>query len=338
MKNFFASAGRMLLTLVVVVVAIAVAWQLWSYYMLEPWTRDGRVRADVVAVAADVSGLISDVFVHDNEKVSKGQQLFRIDQRRFQYALDQAKADVASRQPALDQAKRDLERAKSLTSVAITVQQVEQRQQAVDVDQAQLDAANAALEVASLNLERSTVVAPVNGIVTNFDLLPGRYVNAGAAVFALIDSDTFRVEGYFEETKLRRIHIGEDATVKLIGDARVLSGHVESIAYGIEDQNRSTSSELLASVNPTFSRIRLGQRIPAGIKAERPKSAADPERVTLAKRLECINSGEFYGLRDAQGEQRRSRSVGGYCGPAYESFRAGTGPRSGLAHSGSRGR
>jgi RND family efflux transporter MFP subunit len=280
MKNFFASAGRVLLTLVVVVVAIAVAWQLWSYYMLEPWTRDGRVRADVVAVAADVSGLISDVFVHDNEKVSKGQQLFRIDQRRFQYA---------SRQPTLDQAKRDLERSKSLTSAAVTVQQVEQRQQAVDVDQAQLDAANAALEIARLNLERSTVVAPVNGIVTNFDLLPGRYVNAGAAVFALIDSDTFRVEGYFEETKLRRIRIGEDATVKLIGDARVLSGHVESIAFGIEDQNRSTSSDLLAFVNPTFSWVRLAQRIPVRIKLDN----VPPDLLLVAGRTATVSIGKI---------------------------------------------
>src|SRR5258708_10752698 len=127
MKDFLASAGRVLLMLVVVVVAIAVGWQLWSYYMLEPWTRDGRVRADVVTVAADVSGLVSDVLVHDNEKVSKGQQLIRIDQRRFQYALDQAKADVASRQATLEQAKRDLERAKNLNSAASTVQQAEQR-------------------------------------------------------------------------------------------------------------------------------------------------------------------------------------------------------------------
>jgi RND family efflux transporter MFP subunit len=199
-------------------------------------------RVPIVACLA-LSGLISDVFVHDNEKVSKGQQLFRIDQRRFQYALDQAKADVASQQATLDQAKRDLVRSKSLTDVAITRQQVKRAQQAADEAQAKLDAANATLEVARLNLERSTVLAPVNGIVTNFDLLPGRYVNVGAAVFALIDSDTFRVEGYFEETKLRRIRVGEDATVKLIGDSRVLSGHVESIAYGIEDQNRSTSSE-----------------------------------------------------------------------------------------------
>ena len=124
MTNVFASAGRTLLTLFVVLVAIAVGWQLWSYYMLEPWTRDGRVRADVVRVAADVSGLTSDVFVHDNEKVSKGQQLFQIDQRRFRYALDQARADVASRQATLDQAKRDLERSKSLSSVAVTAQQV----------------------------------------------------------------------------------------------------------------------------------------------------------------------------------------------------------------------
>jgi len=268
MRILFASAGRMLVTLLVVLAAIVVGWQLWSYYMLAPWTRDGRVRADVVTVAADVSGLVSDVFVHDNEKVRKGQLLFRIDQRRFQYALDQAKAEVASRLATLDQDNRDLARSKSLTSLAVTAQQVERNQQAVDVAQAQLDEANAALEVAQLNLERSTVLAPVNGIVTNFGLLPGRYVNAGASVFALIDSDTFRVEGYFEETKLRRIHIGEDASVKLIGDARVLSGHVESIASGIEDQNRSTSTDLLALVNPTFSWVRLAQRIPVRIKLD----------------------------------------------------------------------
>ena len=287
--KIFASLGRALLTLVVVLVAIVVGWQLWSYYMLEPWTRDGRVRADVVTVAADVSGLISDVFVHDNEKVSKGQQLFRIDQRRFQYALDQAKADVANQQATLDQAKRDLVRSKSLSNAAVTQQQVEHAQQAVDVAQAQLDAANASLEVAKLNLERSTVLAPVNGIVTNFDLLPGRYVNAGAAVFALIDSDTFRVEGYFEETKLRRIHVGEDATVKLIGDPRVLSGHVESIAYGIEDQNRSTSGDLLASVNPTFSWVRLAQRIPVRIKLD----DVPPDLLLVAGRTGTVSIGKI---------------------------------------------
>jgi RND family efflux transporter MFP subunit len=268
MNSFFASFGRVLVTLVAVVVAGLVGWQLWSYYMLEPWTRDGRVRADVVTVAADVSGLVSDVLVADNQKVTKGQPLFRIDQRRFQYALEQAKASVASRQATLDQTKRDLTRSKSLTSIAVTAQQVEQSQQAVDIAQANFDDATASLEIAKLNLERSTVIAPVNGFVTNFGLLPGRYITAGASVLALIDSDTFRVEGYFEETKLRRIHIGDSATVKLIGDPAEISGHVESIASGIEDQSRSTSSDLLASVNPTFNWVRLAQRVPVRIKLD----------------------------------------------------------------------
>jgi RND family efflux transporter MFP subunit len=276
MKRFFSSFGRVLTTLVVVALAVVVGWQLWSYYMLAPWTRDGRVRADVVPVAADVSGLVSDVFVQDNQAVTKGQPLFQIDQRRFQYALAQAEAAVASRKATLDQAKRDLARSKALTSLAITAQQVEQSQQAVDIAQANFDDATASLNVAKLNLERSTVVAPVNGIVTNFGLLPGHYVTSGASILALIDSDTFRVEGYFEETKLRRIAVGDPATVKLIGDPTPLKGHVESIASGIEDQSRSTSTDLLASVNPTFSWVRLAQRVPVRIKLDNV-----PEKVRL---------------------------------------------------------
>jgi RND family efflux transporter MFP subunit len=276
MKRFLSSFGRVLTTLVVVALAVVVGWQLWTYYMLASWTRDGRVRADVVPVAADVSGLVSDVFVQDNQAVTKGQPLFQIDQRRFQYALAQAEAAVASRKATLDQAKRDLARSKALTSLAITAQQVEQSQQAVDIAQANFDDATASLNVAKLNLERSTVVAPVNGIVTNFGLLPGHYVTSGASILALIDSDTFRVEGYFEETKLRRIAVGDPATVKLIGDPTPLKGHVESIASGIEDQSRSTSTDLLASVNPTFSWVRLAQRVPVRIKLDNV-----PEKVRL---------------------------------------------------------
>ena len=255
-------------TAVVVAIAGVVAWQLWLYYMVAPWTRDGRVRADIVPVAADVSGLVSDVFVHDNQVVKQGDPLFRIDQKRFELALQQAKAEVASRQATLDQNKRDLARSKTLSSVVVTAQKVEQDQQPVDVSTAALDQATANLNVAKLNLDRSTVTAPVNGIVTNFGLLPGRYVNAGAPILAIIDSDTFRVEGYFEETKLRGVHVGDKATVRFLGDPRILTGHVESIASGIEDQSRSTSSDLLASVNPTFNWVRLAQRVPVRIKLD----------------------------------------------------------------------
>jgi RND family efflux transporter MFP subunit len=288
--KIFGSLARALLTLVVVLVAIIVGWQLWSYYMLEPWTRDGRVRADVVAVAADVSGLISDVFIHDNEKVSKGQQLFRIDQRRFEYALVQAEAQLAHDHAVLQDAQRNLVRFQSLASRnSIAQQQVDDQTYLVGQDKATVALDQAKVDAAHLDLERSTVVAPVDGIVTNFDLLPGRYVNAGAAVFALIDSHTFRVEGYFEETKLRRIHIGESATVKLIGDSRLLSGHVESVASGIEDQNRSTSSDLLAFVNPTFSWVRLAQRIPVRIKLD----DVPPDLLLVAGRTATVSIGRI---------------------------------------------
>jgi RND family efflux transporter MFP subunit len=259
---------RFAVTAVAVAIAAVVCWQLWVYYMLSPWTRDGRVRADVVPVAADVSGLVSDVFVHDNQRVKKGESLFRIDQKRFEYALQTAKAEVASREAALDQGQRDLARSKALATIAVTQQKYEQDQSSVAVQQAALDQSRADLDVAKLNLERSTVTAPVNGIVTNFGLLPGRYVTAGAPIMAIIDSDTFRVEGYFEETKLRNVHVGDRASVRLIGDPRVLTGHVESIASGIEDQSRSTSNDLLASVNPTFNWVRLAQRVPVRIKLD----------------------------------------------------------------------
>jgi multidrug resistance efflux pump len=150
----------------------------------------------------------------------------------------------------------------------VTQQKYEQDQFSVAVEQAALDQALADLDVAKLNLERSTVTAPINGIVTNFGLLPGRYVTAGAPILAIIDSDTFRVDGYFEETKLRNVHVGDRASVRLIGDPRVLTGHVESIASGIEDQSRSTSNDLLASVNPTFNWVRLAQRVPVRIKLD----------------------------------------------------------------------
>ena len=268
---------------------------------------------------------MSDVFVHDNEKVSKGQQLFRIDQRRFRYAIDQAKADVASQQATLDQAKRDLVRSKSLTDVAITRQQVERAQQATDEAQAKLDAANASLEVARLNLERSTILAPVNGIVTNFDLLPGRYVNVGTAVFALIDSDTFRVEGYFEETKLRRIRIGEDATVKLIGDPRVLSGHVESIAYGIEDQNRSYEQRAAGLRQSDLQLGSLGTAHPSADQARR--CAAGPSSCSWPH-------GHRVGWEDQMVVNARKAAAAGRASPTTAQPRqfAALAPYSGKSH------
>jgi RND family efflux transporter MFP subunit len=256
---------RFLVTLLVVAVAAVVAWQLWIYYMEDPWTRDGRVRADVVEIAPDVSGLVAQVFVHDNEAVRTGDRMFQIDPVRFQVALQNANAVVARDQAALDEAARDARRYDALSGNAVSSVTRDQSNTQVLEAQAQLDEAKADLATAALNLQRATVRASVDGIVTNFSMRPGDYVNTGNAVAALVDTDSIYVDGYFEETKLPRIKIGDPARVMLLGGGGTIQGHVQSIDAGIADNERTASPNLLADVNPTFTWVRLAQRVPVRI-------------------------------------------------------------------------
>ncbi|MDR6635947.1 RND family efflux transporter MFP subunit [Phyllobacterium sp. 1468] len=264
MNRNLKTAGRVLVTLSLVVCALFVGRELWNHYMNDPWTRDARVRADIVAVAPDVSGLVSEVLVKDNDVVKKGDVLFKVDEKRFQIAEEQAEAAVAGAKATLEQATRDRKRREQLGGV-ISQQQKEEAQAAEAQAQASFLQASANLDLARLNRERSQVRAPVNGTITNLSLRPGNYVTTGSAEMALVDTDSLRVEGYFEETKLSRIHIGDPVRIKLMGRAGTIEGHVDSIAAGIEDRERTAGSGLLANINPTFTWVRLAQRIPVRI-------------------------------------------------------------------------
>jgi multidrug resistance efflux pump len=257
--------GRFAVTAIAVCIASVIGWRLWIYYVEAPWTRDGRVRADVVQLAADVSGLVSDVLVRDNEVVKKDQVLFRIDPARFQIALRDAQANVDSKLAGAQEAEREMNRFNRLNALSVSEEQQQQRSAAATEANATYQQALASRDLAALNLARSQVRAPVNGFVTNFDMRPGDYVDAGRPLFALIDSDSFHVDGYFEETKLPRIKIGDPARVYLVGESATIEGHVESIAGGIADRERQGSVDLLANVNPTFSWVRLAQRVPVRI-------------------------------------------------------------------------
>jgi RND family efflux transporter MFP subunit len=261
--------GRIALTGIAVAAAAWVGVYLWGYYMKAPWTRDGRVRADIVQIAPDVSGFVTDVLVHDNEPVKRGDVIFRIDRERFALALQQADAVVAGRLATLNEAEADLRRYRSLTTDAVSQQKQEQVLATQQQAKAAYDQALADQAVAKLNLQRSEVHAPVNGTITNMALRPGTYVSAGKGVMALVDSDTLHVEGYFEETKLPRIRVGAPARIRLMGDSQQLTGHVESIAAGIEDRDRAEGASLLANVNPTFNWVRLAQRVPVRIALDK---------------------------------------------------------------------
>ena len=280
MPRLLALSFRLLVTLGTVAAAIVVGLALWDYYMEAPWTRDGRVRADVVQVAPDVSGLVTEVLVADNQVVKRGDVLFRIDPDRFALALRQAEAVVEGRQAAAERAAADRVRYEKLSDAAASQQRVEAAQAADLEAKAAYGQAMADRDLAKLNLERSAVKASVNGRITNMGLRPGTYVSTGRGVMALIDSDTLRVEGYFEETKLPRIHVGDKASVRLMGETSTLTGHVESFAGGIEDRERTAGSNLLASVNPTFAWVRLAQRIPVRIKLD---GAADETRLVSGR-------------------------------------------------------
>jgi RND family efflux transporter MFP subunit len=274
MKTVLNSLRRFALTGVVVLVALWAGTRLWDYYMNEPWTRDGHVRADVVPVAPDVSGFVTEVLVKDNQQVQRGDVLFRIDRARYEIALKQAEAVLLGKRAMLAEANADLKRYSALTpGLVVSTQRMDQVIAIQGSAQAAHDQAVADLGLAKLNLERSEVRAAVNGVVTNMELRPGTYLTPGKGVMALLDSDTLHLQGYFEETKLSRIHLGDAVNVRLLGSDHPLRGRVESVAAGIEDRDRSAGATLLANVNPTFNWVRLAQRVPVRIALDRAEAS-----------------------------------------------------------------
>ena len=292
---------------VVLLIAIVCIVHVWDYYNAEPWTRDGRIRGDVIQVSSDISGLVTEVLVQDNQTVKKGQVLFKIDLARQALDVEQAKADLAKAKSGLAEAEAGLAQAKAnviksqaninladknakrysdLMDGAISKQEqdqmfaqrdqshaehqqleaaIQQSEANIKQQNALIEAATSNLHLAQLNMNRAEVIAPADGTLSNFDMRVGNYVKVGQAVAALLDRKQLYVVGYFEETKLNKIHLGDPATVQLMGDSFKYEGHVQGIASGIEDRERTTSSGLLANVNPTFSWVRLAQRVPVKI-------------------------------------------------------------------------
>jgi multidrug resistance efflux pump len=258
---------RVLLTLFVVIAATVLGYDTARYYFFSPWTRDARVTADIITIAPDVSGYVTDVRVRNNQLVHKGDILFVIDKDRYQLALADAEATVSTRLAQKMMLQSQLERREKLKpGITITVEDLDNARRQFESAAAQHQEAIASRDVAVLNLERTEVRAPVNGFVTNLLLTQGSYGSQGKAVLAIIDSDSYRVDAYFEETKIPKVKTGSSADIYLMDGAALIKGKVEGVARGITDQDNKGGPELLASVNPTFTWVRLAQRIPVRIR------------------------------------------------------------------------
>jgi multidrug resistance efflux pump len=274
--------ARVIATLLVVAAGCLGAYELWNYYMLSPWTRDARVRADVVMIAPDVAGFVNDLRVRDNQLVRKGDVLLILDQERYKLALATAVANVAARKAEMLMRQDEADRRAKLTTLSISPEAKEDAQHVAASATAAYLQAVTERSTASLNLERTVIRAPVNGFVTNLTLVIGQYAAVGTKVMALIDSDSYRVEGYFEETKIPVIKPGEQVEIRLMSGGPVLQGHIESISHGITDRDNANGPELLANVNPTFEWVRLAQRIPARIHID-----GVPENVRISAGMTC---------------------------------------------------
>jgi RND family efflux transporter MFP subunit len=277
MKKLFSLVG----TLIVFSLAVWLGHRLWVHYMDTPWTRDGRVRADIINVAADVSGYVVAVPVKDNQRVRKGDLLIQVDPAHYQVAVDQARALVAARKANWDMRRLNAKRRADLDAMVISKENQEDASSVADAAQAAYQQAKAALAAAELNLARTQVVAQVDGFVTNLNVHPGDYAKAGEAKMAVVDEHSFWVYGFFEETKLPRVHVGDQAELQMMS-GETLKGHVESIARGIYDRDNPESRELLADVNPTFNWVRLAQRVPVRIHLDEV-----PEGMLLAAGTTC---------------------------------------------------
>ena len=263
MKKFFS----LLATLLVLGLAIFIGRQLWVHYMQTPWTRDGRVRADIVNVAADVSGYVTAVPVRDNQRVRKGDVLLQIDPAHYRLAVKQAQALVASRKAAWEMRKVNASRRADLDELVISKESREDASNVAASALADYQQAEARLEAAQLNLDRTRVLATVDGYVTNLNVHVGDYARVGEAKLAVVDEHSFCVYGFFEETKLPHVHVGDPAQLQMMS-GETLTGHVESISRGIYDRDNPQSRELIADVNPTFNWVRLAQRVPVRIQLD----------------------------------------------------------------------
>ena len=255
-----------LITLASIALALPFSWAMWREYMEAPWTRDSTVRAYVVTMAPEVAGRIVARPVADNQYVHKGDLLLTIDPTDYKIAVSLAEAAVRQAQVNARIAAKEATRRQELIDLAAVAVEQQQRfsAQAAAAD-AQLQQALGNLAQARVNLARTRIHAPVNGWVTNLLANEGDYAHVGQNEISVVDADSFWLDGYFEETKLGKIHVGDAAKIKLMGYQQVLHGRVSGVARAISVANAQPNHEGVATVNPIFTWVRLAQRIPVHI-------------------------------------------------------------------------
>lgn len=257
-----------LLTAIALAAAGLGCWIIWDGFVAAPWTRDGRVRAYTVTIAPEISGRIVELPIKDNQFVHKGDLLMLIDPVDYALAVGAAQSKLDQARANLDNRRNQAERRRQLTTLSTSIEEKQTYAANAADAAAQLEQALSGLAKAKVDLERTRIIAPANGWVTNLQARIGDYATTGVRRVSIVDADSFWIDGYFEETALDRIREGDPARMRLMGyerDSQLLLGHVDSISRGITVTNALPDQQGLANVNPIFTWVRLAQRIPVRI-------------------------------------------------------------------------
>lgn len=297
---------RLLVTGIILACAVVAAALVWQFYVTAPWTRDGRVRVQVASVAPQVSGQITELRVSDNQQVRKGDVLYVIDPFDFEVSVASAQAELDNREADLQVKRTQAARREALTTLSTSVEEKQQYAGTARIAEAAVASAKAQLSQAKVNLQRTQVRSPVNGRVTNLLLRPGDYATTGTVNIAVIDTDSFWIDGYFEETKMAHIHVGDPVTAELLGYDPLIRGTVDSITLGISTANATASTQGLPNVDPVYTWVRLAQRVPVRIRIE-----GVPEGLTLVAGMTAtVSVGEPGTHRDDWLARLRARFSG----------------------------
>jgi RND family efflux transporter MFP subunit len=288
------------------VLAVAAALVIWDSYVTAPWTRDGSVRVQVARIASQVSGQITEVRVVDNQYVHKGDVLYVIDPFDFQVTLDTGKAQLRQKAADLQVKQMEAERRQHLSNLATTPEQQQIYVGSAIQAQAAFDAAQQQLAQADINLKRTQVRSPVNGYVTNLLMRVGDYARAGINNISVIDADSYWIDGYFEETKMAHVCVGDRAEAVLMGYRDPIVGRIQTVTRGISVSNATPSTQGLPNVDPVYTWVRLAQRVPVRIRI-----TDVPPGIPLVSGMTATVT-----IRGA-----KARQSGGLLGPRFASLR-----------------
>jgi multidrug resistance efflux pump len=271
---------KILLTFAILATAGFFAYNKFRDYIENPWTRDGQVRTQVIQVAPRVTGMVTKIYVEDNQRVKTGDLLFEIDPSQYQLKLKQAEARLQRTLESAKGKKIEFERVKNIYDKdrgAVSQKDLVRNETNYYKALADIETNEEAVNTAKLNLSYTKVYAEVDGYVSNINFQIGTQASANHPILALVDENSYWVFGFFRESAIPEVQVGDKAIVTLLAYPDTpLSGKVESIAWGIAHSDGNPGNNLLPSVKPVFQWIRLAQRIPVRIKLDKL-----PENVKL---------------------------------------------------------